>query len=115
MTRIRKKRKIITKIVGTMFQLQRPRAAHALCSDQNAVLRICLDLSGVLHCLLNKKIQVDLCRLFRRMVDLLCMWSIPTCVEDFTIDILHRGSFDLLLPVPNKSVSKDLPIRNEFL
>jgi hypothetical protein len=42
------------------------------------------------------------------------MWSIPTCIEDFTIDILQRGSFDLLLPAPNKSVSKDLPIRNEF-
>jgi hypothetical protein len=55
----------------------------------------------------QKKCQFNLCRLFRRLVDLLCMWSIPACVKDFTIDILQRGSFDLLLPAPNKSVSKD--------
>jgi hypothetical protein len=48
--------KLITKIVDTMFQLQRPRAAQALFSDQNSVLRIRLDLSGVLHCSLNRKI-----------------------------------------------------------
>ena len=36
----RKKEKIITKIVDTLFRSNAPRAAHTLCSDQNQNLAI---------------------------------------------------------------------------